>query len=75
MKIGIDYWQTDSYNKTMIDAIKEFANTYWDKPRRARKPDKDGVFMIIGGVNKYQCQFVDNIPPVWRIERISTRTD
>jgi len=59
----------------MLDAIKAFAETYWDKPRRARKPDEHGYFKIMGGRNTYRCELVNGVPgvspEVWRIKGIA----
>lgn len=66
-----EYWQTEAHNKTMLEAIRDFCRTNWPDDRRARRPDENGVFKLIGGNNTYQCYFVDNIPGVWRIKRIS----
>lgn len=62
-------WQVDAYNKTGMDAIKEFADTFFDKPRKFKILEK-GRFRFRDGVNTYKVTLIglpDTLSPIWRI--------
>lgn len=60
-------FEVEAFNKTARQAADEFAETYWDTPRKALAIDPHGFFRIKGGMRLYQVRLVDNLPPFWRI--------
>lgn len=60
-------WQCDSYKKSAVDAMREFADTYWDKPRKI-KVLSAGVFMMRNGFSTYYIENgISNGLHVWQI--------
>jgi hypothetical protein len=60
MRQNMRIWETNGYRKTLENAVKEFAETNWDEPRRPSKISSDGKFQLMDGINKYEVYFDGN---------------
>lgn len=67
-------WETEAFHKTEIEAICEFADSYFQEKRKVKLLKKTpGYFKMIGGIHKYHIMLVDNIPPIYRVVRLSQK--
>lgn len=63
-------WQCDAYGLTIEGAIRNFCDSFWDKPRKFKLTSEIGIFKLRDGSARYYCRLVDNIPPIYRITRL-----
>jgi hypothetical protein len=47
--MGQIIYQVEAERHTSASAVKDFARTYWDIPRKTRKLSTDGTFQMVGG--------------------------
>jgi hypothetical protein len=63
MKTAI--YQVEAERQTMQSAVKDFARTYWQEARKARKINQDGTFTMVGGTGaSYQIELIPGKPGV-----------
>lgn len=71
---GVLVFSTDAHGKSREDAAREFAATYFDKPRRLWKVFDSGRFELVDGAASYQIVYRPAVPHatigVFRIYRM-----
>jgi hypothetical protein len=66
-----ELWQCEGWNKTPEQAAKDFAESYWDKPRKlcgktGSMIHPGGLFSLVGGLATYRVklQYLTGMPGV-----------
>ncbi len=71
--MATDIWQCAAHGYTLESAAKQFAQSYWDKPRRIVDLEADpndrnaATFRVSGGIATYSIYFVDDCIVVERL--------
>lgn len=67
-------YQVESDRHTIMSAVKDFARTYWDVPRKTRKLGADGTFKMVGGTGAtYKIELIAatrTSAPLYQIKKL-----